>query len=115
IGIVSGGPEEAADILDLQGLQHARDLLGLRFRQRQIIDDDRFLVLKLAQERHARRRPYRFFRQMVLVIARLWSLGRAAAFALVGTPRAHAGVAGSLLAKQFLRAAADLAAAQGRM
>src|SRR5205807_2369532 len=101
--------------LELEGFQDGRHLLRLGLCERQLIHDDSFLVLKFAQDGHAGRGPNGFLRQMVLVIAGLRALGRAAALALVGPPRARPGVAGALLAEQLLGAAGDLAATQSRM
>ena len=89
--------------------------LGLDLGQLQVVDDDRLLVLELAEDGHARRGPDGLLGQVVLVVARLRALGGAAAAALVGAAGADAGVAGALLAEQLLGAAGHLAAAQRRV
>ena len=90
-----------------------RDDLGLRLGQVQSVQDQGLVVLKLGEQCHPDRGPDSLLGHGVAVIAVAAGEGGAATLALVGSLGADTGVAGPLLAEQFLARAGDVGSAAG--
>src|SRR5262249_20790540 len=121
VGVIDGGghsADEAGDLAEFERLEDAGHLPGLDQAtldsgQVEVVDDDGLVVVELAEDGHASGGADDLLGKVVLVVARFGALGGAAATALVGAASAGPGVAGALLAEQFLGAAGHLAAAEG--
>ena len=97
----------------LQGT--GRRLLGLGglLAEARPSSDQRLPVLELRQQGHADRGPDGLLGHRVAIVAVAAGEGDAAPFPLVGPLRAGTGVAGSLLAEEFLARAGDVGPAAG--